>query len=184
MSARWPNPKAILRGMPTATAVSSTLALGASISTNRANATSRQVTQRVQIEGGELIYDNRDWEQRRADEDEYDARTDAARKVDEDKWDTHLFVLRFKSGWRGLFHTYDETLNAPPPKFVIENFLQEKSLTMLGGPPAAMKTYAALSIAKALITGEPLFDYFQVNEPAKRVLYLIPESSLSPFADA
>jgi hypothetical protein len=85
--------------------------------------------------------------------------------------------------WRTLFHTREEIDNAPPLKFVIEGFLHEKSLTMLGGPPAAMKTYAALSIAKALITGEPLFDYFQVNETSERVLYLIPESSLSPFAD-
>jgi hypothetical protein len=89
----------------------------------------------------------------------------------------------YAKSWRGLFHTKQEALDAPPTRFVIENFLQEKSITMLGGPPASMKTYAALHIAKALITGEPLFDFFPVTEQASHVLYLIPESSLSPFAD-
>jgi hypothetical protein len=137
---------------------------------------------KVLIEDG-IVWDDRSYEQMGKDEDEYDARPEKHRKADEDKYDAFLREHRYKNSWRDLFHTHAETLNAPPPKFVIENFLQEKSLTMLGGPPACLKTYAALSIAKALITGEPLFDYFEVNEKAQRVLYLIPESSLSPFAE-
>lgn len=138
---------------------------------------------RVEIEGGELVCDNRTWDERRADNKAYDARPEAERAVDEKAWDEHLSGLRFTNSWRDLFHTQTEAMNAPEPRFVIEGFLQEKSLTMLGGPPAAMKTYAALSMAKALITGEPLFDYFEVNAKSSRVLYLIPESSLAPFAE-
>jgi hypothetical protein len=46
-----------------------------------------------------------------------------------------------------------------------------------------MKTFVALSMVKALLTGRPLFGNpaFNVPEPAEKVLYLIPESSLRPF---
>jgi hypothetical protein len=94
-----------------------------------------------------------------------------------------LAEQEWKQGWRRLFHTKAETLAAPPIEFVIDSFLQKDTITMLGGPPAAMKTYAALCIARSLITGEPLFDYFPVNKRSDRVLYLVPESSLGPFAE-
>lgn len=81
------------------------------------------------------------------------------------------------------FHSYDEALNAPPVQFVIEGFLQADAITLLGGPPAAMKTYGALSVAKALLSGEPLFDYFQVNAKARQVIYLSPEAALGPFVE-
>jgi hypothetical protein len=100
-----------------------------------------------------------------------------------DQADFDAAVKAYKEGWRNLFHSVAETDDAPPLEFVIDGFLQKDSITMLGGPPGAMKTYAALSIAKSLITGQPLFDYFSVTEQATRVLYLVPESSLGPFVE-
>ena len=81
------------------------------------------------------------------------------------------------------FHTQDDILNAPPIEYAIDGFLQKDAITLIGGPPAAMKTYSALHIAKALLDGEGafLFDQFRVAENAKRVIYLTPEASLTTF---
>jgi hypothetical protein len=84
--------------------------------------------------------------------------------------------------WRSIFHTMEETLNAPPLTFAINGFLQEAGITMIGGPSGHSKTFVALAMVRSLLTGERLFDYFDVVSPAKRILYLVPESSLSPFA--
>lgn len=84
--------------------------------------------------------------------------------------------------WRPLFHTWEETMNAPPITFAIEGFLQEAGITMLGGLSGHGKTFVALSIVKALMTGEKLFNYFPVPRMSDRIIYLIPESALSPFA--
>jgi len=61
--------------------------------------------------------------------------------------------------------------------------VRKDNITLLGGLPGAMKTYVALSMVKSLLTEEELFDCFPVNEPANRVLYLIPESSISAFKE-
>ena len=81
------------------------------------------------------------------------------------------------------FHTYGEVLNAASRTFAIQDFLQQDAITLFGGPPAAMKTYCALSVAKSLLSGDPLFDYFDVNARAKQVVYLSPESALGPFSE-
>lgn len=83
--------------------------------------------------------------------------------------------------WHGLFHTYDESLNAPPITFAIDGFLQEGGATMLGGLPGHGKTLIALAMARALLEGTPLFGHFNTARPAERVVYLIPESGLTPF---
>jgi len=85
--------------------------------------------------------------------------------------------------WRGLFHSYDEALHAPPLSFAIDGFLQEDGLTFFGGLAGHGKTLLMLNVAKSLIEGTPLFGYsgFPVLKPAKRVLYLVPESGLGPF---
>ncbi len=83
--------------------------------------------------------------------------------------------------WRSLFHTYDETISAPPLKFAIQGFLQEDGITFVGGLAGHGKTYVMLNIVRALLEGGKLWDYFTVNEPSKRVLYLIPESGIGPF---
>jgi hypothetical protein len=85
--------------------------------------------------------------------------------------------------WRRMFHTWDELENAPPLRFAIEGFLQEAGVTLIGGLPGHGKTLVMLAMAKALIEQLPLFGFelFTVPRPARRVLYLIPESSLGPF---
>jgi hypothetical protein len=83
--------------------------------------------------------------------------------------------------WRGLFHTYDETINAPPLSFLIDGFLQEDGLTFFGGLAGHGKTLIMLNVVKSLLDGQPLFGHFPVVKPAKRVLYLVPESGLGPF---
>lgn len=85
--------------------------------------------------------------------------------------------------WRSIFHTSDEFENAPPLRFAIEGFLQEAGVTLIGGLPGHGKTLIMLAMAKALLEELPLFglQLFTVPRPARRVLYLIPESSLGPF---
>lgn len=83
----------------------------------------------------------------------------------------------------GLFHTYEESVNAPPLKFAINGVLQESAVNMIGGLAGHGKTWILLAMTEALLTGKPLFGYgpFSVPEPAEKVIYLIPESSIGPF---
>ena len=39
-----------------------------------------------------------------------------------------------------------------------------------------------LAMARAMLDGEKLFCYFEVRERAEKVIYLIPEAGLGPFA--
>jgi hypothetical protein len=73
--------------------------------------------------------------------------------------------------------------NAPPLRFVIDGFLQEAGVTLIGGLAGHGKTILMLAMAKALLEGSPLFGDkpFSVPRPAQHVLYLIPECSLGPF---
>jgi AAA domain len=77
-----------------------------------------------------------------------------------------------------VFHSYDQMKNAPPVRFVINGFLQAEGVTILGGASGHDKTWVAAATTKALLTGEPLFDYFQVVERAVKVIYRAPEISL------
>ena len=88
-----------------------------------------------------------------------------------------------ESKWQGLFHVYDEVLNAPTLSFAIEGFLQNNSATVIGGLAGHGKTWLQLSIAKALLTGEgaKLGGNFDVMTTADRVVYLVPESAIGPF---
>jgi hypothetical protein len=85
--------------------------------------------------------------------------------------------------WRELFHTREETENAPPISFLIEGFLQCEGVTGLAAPVRERKSLIALNVAHALVTGEKLFDHFNVTKKPERVLYLCPEMSLGPFSD-
>jgi hypothetical protein len=86
--------------------------------------------------------------------------------------------------WLELFHPPSDFLTVKPLSFAIEGFLQAEGATMIGGLSGHMKSFTMLSTAKALLAGEgtKLWDLFRVNETAERVIYLIPESALSPFA--
>jgi len=84
--------------------------------------------------------------------------------------------------WRSLFHSYDEILNAPPARFVIDGFLQEEGITLIGGLAGHGKTLCMLAMVRALLEGGKLFHHFAVNKTADRVIYLIPEAGLGPFS--
>ena len=81
-----------------------------------------------------------------------------------------------------LGHTYEETVNAPAVSFAIDGFLQEQGVTLIGGLSGHGKTLIMLAMVRALLEGSKLFNHFAVNVASKRVIYLIPESGLSPFA--
>lgn len=83
--------------------------------------------------------------------------------------------------WRTRYMTEDQYLNVKPPKFLIDGFLVQKSIAMLGGPVAQRKSIIALNIAHALCTGEPLFGYFDVSERPARTVYLCPEVGAASF---
>ena len=85
--------------------------------------------------------------------------------------------------WRTLFHTREAMLNAPPITFLIKNYLMREGVTAIAAPVRERKSLIALNIVHALLTGERLFDYFDVVERPSRVLYLCPEVSLGPFTD-
>jgi hypothetical protein len=85
-----------------------------------------------------------------------------------------------------IFHTYEEFKNAPPISFSIEGILQNGSATMIAGLSGHGKTLVMLSLAKALLSTrghKKLWDQFNVLATASRVLYLIPESGITPFKE-
>jgi hypothetical protein len=83
--------------------------------------------------------------------------------------------------WLDVGVSWEEYDNAKPPRMFIKDILQEGGVTMFGGLPSAMKTWVLLSIVRSLLTGEPLFGYFPVEEKAERIIYLTPEISLPLF---
>jgi hypothetical protein len=86
-------------------------------------------------------------------------------------------------GWRGMFHSFDEFETAAPLTFAIRGFLQNNGATMIGGLSGHGKTLINLSVARALLAGkgEKLWNLFEVEESALRVVYLIPECAIEPF---
>jgi DnaB-like helicase N terminal domain/AAA domain len=84
--------------------------------------------------------------------------------------------------WRSLFHNYDEVINAPTATFAIDGFLQEDGITLIGGLAGHGKTLCMLAMVRALLEGGKLFHHFAVAKKAERVIYLIPEAGLGPFA--
>jgi hypothetical protein len=85
--------------------------------------------------------------------------------------------------WRDLFHSRDEMLHAPPISFLIKDYLMCEGVTAIAAPVRERKSLIALNVAYALLTGEKLFDHFEVVKKPSRVLYLCPEVSLGPFTD-
>jgi hypothetical protein len=84
--------------------------------------------------------------------------------------------------WRSLFHSYEETVNAPMARFAIDGFLQEEGITLIGGLAGHGKTLCMLAMVRALLEGGKLFHRFAVTKMADRVIYLIPEAGLGPFS--
>jgi hypothetical protein len=84
--------------------------------------------------------------------------------------------------WRKRYHTFEEMRDAPEPTFLIEGFLQRDSITAIAAPVGQRKTIIAANTVRAILTGDPLFDYFKVAERPTRVLYLCPEMGLLSFS--
>ncbi|HKT88466.1 MAG TPA: AAA family ATPase [Candidatus Sulfotelmatobacter sp.] len=80
--------------------------------------------------------------------------------------------------WRSAFKSYDE-LDQGKFAFLIEKFLPH-GITFFGGLPGTGKTWLALSVAKALVSGDRFLQVFSVPEPVP-VIYLIPESGERTF---
>jgi hypothetical protein len=79
-----------------------------------------------------------------------------------------------------LFHAYEQMRDAPPVRFLIKDFWQAEAITLLAALSGHDKTWVLIAVVKALLTGEKLFDYFEVVEKAVRVIYLIPEIAMGP----
>jgi len=80
--------------------------------------------------------------------------------------------------WRDHFKSVGE-LEQGDVRMLIDGFLPEGT-TFIGGLPGEGKTLLALSMAKALTTGDPFLGKFFVNETVP-VIYLIPESGGRAF---
>jgi len=89
-------------------------------------------------------------------------------------------LIRIIEKWRQHFHTYDEIISAPAPDWLITNFAEVEDILMIGGPSGHGKSLLLLSLSRALLTGEPLFNFaqFKVPKPSERVIFLIPEVGL------
>jgi hypothetical protein len=85
------------------------------------------------------------------------------------------------ASWRGMFHTFEEFDKSRDLEFAIEGFLQTRAATMIVGLAGHDKTFIMLSMVKALLTGNKLWDVFEVKKRPARCVYLIPESSIEPF---
>lgn len=84
------------------------------------------------------------------------------------------------STWRQQFRTVGE-LQAGDVQMLIKNFLPEGT-TFIGALPGEGKTLLALSIAKALTTGEDFLGRTDFDVPKRQpVLYLIPEVGAQAF---
>jgi 5S rRNA maturation endonuclease (ribonuclease M5) len=93
-----------------------------------------------------------------------------------------LWTDKPPDNWRAAFHSLEDFENAPPLSFAIEGFLQNEAITAIAGLSGHGKTFVALSIARALLFGPgKLWNLFPVTARADRVVYLIPESSITPF---
>jgi hypothetical protein len=85
-----------------------------------------------------------------------------------------------ENNWRGVFHTGAE-LDSTPGVVFIKGILEE-GITFFGALSATGKTWIGLSIAHALLSGEPLFGVFPVVKKTN-VLYLVPEMGGRKFRE-
>src|SRR6202035_4619680 len=80
--------------------------------------------------------------------------------------------------WREVFHMGSELSQRHTVVF-IDKILSE-GVTGIGSHSGIGKTWVGLSIAHALLSGQPLFGRFPVRKKAN-VLYLVPEMGGSAF---
>lgn len=75
-----------------------------------------------------------------------------------------------------------ELLNAPPVEYLIDNVLFDRSFSILGGYTGIGKSMLAMSIAKSVADGFPLFGRYKVNRTGP-VLIVDEENSHSDLRD-
>ena len=82
------------------------------------------------------------------------------------------------ASWQHRFHTKTEALTLPEVvDVVVRGLCNVGSISMWSALPKHGKSYLFLSIMKALLSGEPWLNHFEVSK-AKRVVYLVPEVGL------
>ncbi len=80
--------------------------------------------------------------------------------------------------WQNRFHTKTEALTVPESvDVVVRGLCNVGSVSMWGALPKHGKSYLFLSLMKALLSGKPWLDFFEVSK-SKRVVYLVPEVGL------
>jgi len=82
--------------------------------------------------------------------------------------------------WRDIFHTGSE-LDSTPGRVFIKGILEE-GITFFGAHSGTGKTWIGLSIAHALLSGQPLFGVYPVIQKTN-VLYLVPEMGGRKFRE-
>jgi DnaB-like helicase N terminal domain/AAA domain len=115
-------------------------------------------------------------------QDAFEGHQDAA--VTLDCAETRIRQLRENANHtqQDFFDTFAEFETAPPLSFAIEGFLQNDAITGIAGLSGHGKTWLGLAAGRALLHGPGhLWDLFPVPERAKKVIYLIPESTRTPF---
>jgi Bifunctional DNA primase/polymerase, N-terminal/AAA domain/Primase C terminal 1 (PriCT-1) len=80
--------------------------------------------------------------------------------------------------WRDLFPGATEWEKTEEPAPVLKGIASEGETTAIGALAKNSKTWLMLSIAKALLSGEPWLGKFPVSK-SKRVVYLVPEAGMA-----
>ena len=98
---------------------------------------------------------------------------------EEDEDGKRFFVrLAPRAQWRDVFHTQTEVLTLPEQvEIVVRGLCNVGNICIWGALPKHGKSYIFLSLIKALLSGKPWLDHFEVS-PSKRVIYLVPEVGL------
>ncbi|HEY4052341.1 MAG TPA: AAA family ATPase, partial [Terriglobales bacterium] len=81
--------------------------------------------------------------------------------------------------WRELFKNYSEE-EETPFAWLVKDLIELESATALGGLSGHGKTLLAISLAKAIVLGQPFLNHFEIEVP-RSVLYLIPEAGSRSF---
>lgn len=79
--------------------------------------------------------------------------------------------------YRVKFHTIDELLDIPEPRWLIQDILQEQTTAALWGPPNCGKSFIALDWALCVATGTPWLGRYDVLQAP--VIYMAGEGSAS-----
>lgn len=82
------------------------------------------------------------------------------------------------NGWQSHFHTKTQALTTPETvDVVVRGLCNVGNISIWGALPKHGKSYLFLSVMKALLSGQPWLDYFEVSK-SSRVVYLVPEVGL------